>query len=203
MTLTPLAALGLALPLSYLLGALPAAAWIARTRGINIQQVGSGNSGATNVQRALGWGPGIAVLLFDACKGAAAVLLARYLGLSDVWAALCGVMAIVGHNFSVFLRFKGGKGVATSMGTLIAIDPLVGACVVIVGLFTITITRYVSAGSMVGAAVAATTALALQRPWWEVGLFAILAALLVWQHRDNIGRLQAGTERHIGKKVGG
>lgn len=200
-TLSSAAALGLALPLSYLLGALPAAAWIARTRGIDIRQVGSGNSGATNVQRTLGWGPGLMVLVFDACKGAAAVLLARYLGLGDVWAALCGVLAIVGHNFSIFLGFKGGKGVATSLGTAIAIDPVVGACIVGVGVFTIAITRYVSVGSMVGAAVAVSTALALGRPWWEVALLAALASLLVWQHRDNIKRIQAGNERHIGKKL--
>lgn len=194
------AALGLALPLSYLLGALPAAAWIARTRGIDIRQVGSGNSGATNVQRTLGWGPGLGVLLFDAFKGAAAVLLARWFGLDPLWAALCGILAIVGHNFSVFLGFKGGKGVATSLGCIIAIDPVVGACMVAMALFTIVISRYVSAGSMVGGAVAVTTAVALQRPWWEIILLGLLAGLLVWQHRENIGRLQAGTERHIGKK---
>lgn len=190
----------LALPLSYLLGALPAAAWIARTRGIDIRQVGSGNAGATNVQRALGWGPGLCVLAFDASKGAAAVLLARALGLEPLWAALCGALAILGHNFSIFLGFKGGKGVATSLGCALAIDPLVGLCTASMGIFTILISRYVSAGSMVGAASAVTTALALHRPAWETLLLGLLAALLIWQHRANITRLQNGSERHIGKK---
>jgi acyl phosphate:glycerol-3-phosphate acyltransferase len=198
----------LALPLTillllvgaYLLGAVPAAAWIARGRGVDIRAVGSGNAGATNVQRTLGWGPGLAVAFFDIAKGAAAVILGRYLGLAPEWAALGGVMAILGHNYSVFLGFKGGKGVATSFGTLLAIDPLVGGAVFVMGVFSVTLTRYVSVGSMVGGAVAVTTAVVLGRPLWETGLFLALCTLVVWQHRANIGRLQAGTERHIGSK---
>lgn len=190
----------LALVLTYLLGALPAAAWIARSRGIDIRTVGSGNAGATNVQRTLGWGPGLGVAFFDAAKGAAAVLLARWLGLLPEWAALCGILAILGHNYSVFLSFKGGKGVATSLGTIVAIDPIVGACVLVLGIFSVTLTRYVSVGSLVGGAVAVTTAAALGRPGWEVLLLLALCVLVVWQHRDNIQRLQAGTERHIGKE---
>ncbi|TSA85679.1 glycerol-3-phosphate acyltransferase [Deinococcus detaillensis] len=192
----------LALVFAYLLGALPAAAWIARSRGIDIRTVGSGNAGATNVQRTLGWGPGLAVALFDVFKGAAAVWLARWLGLLPEWAAMCGALSILGHNYSPFLGFRGGKGVATSFGTIVAIDPLVGLCVVILGVFTVAITRYVSAGSMIGGAVAVTTAFALGRPWWEVILLLLLCVLAIWQHRENIKRLQAGTERHIGKKGG-
>ncbi len=191
----------LALILAYLLGALPAAVWVARSRGIDIRSVGSGNAGATNVQRALGWGPGLAVALFDAAKGAAAVYLARALNLDAPWAALCGVAAILGHNYSVFANFKGGKGVATSFGTITAIDPVVGACVFAMGVFTVATTRYVSAGSIIGGAVALVVAVALGRPGWEVALLLFLAALAVWQHRENIKRLQAGTERHIGKKA--
>ncbi len=191
----------LALIFAYLLGALPAAAWIARSRGIDIRTVGSGNAGATNVQRTLGWGPGLAVALFDVLKGAAAVWLARWLGLLPEWAALCGAFAILGHNYSAFLGFKGGKGVATSFGTIMAIDPLVGLCVLVMGVFTVGVSRYVSAGSLVGGAVAVTTAFALGRPWWEVVLLLVLCVLVVLQHRENIKRLQAGTERHIGKKA--
>ncbi|AWN22943.1 glycerol-3-phosphate acyltransferase [Deinococcus irradiatisoli] len=191
----------LALVLAYLVGAIPAAAWIARLKGVDIRTVGSGNSGATNVQRTLGWGPGLAVAFFDIAKGAVAVWLARQLGLLPEWAALVGIMAILGHNFSVFLGFRGGKGVATSFGTIIAIDPLVGACVFAMGVFTVSVTRYVSAGSLVGGAVAVVTAAALGRPLWELGLLLALCVLVVWQHRENIQRLQAGNERHIGKKV--
>ncbi len=133
----------LALLLAYLVGAVPAAAWIARSRGIDIRTVGSGNSGATNIQRTLGWGPGLAVAFFDVAKGAVSVWLARQLGLLPEWAALVGIMAILGHNYSVFLGFKGGKGVATSFGTILAIDPLVGACVFVMGVFTVSVTRYV------------------------------------------------------------
>ena len=190
----------LSLILAYLLGALPAAAWVARSRGIDIRSVGSGNAGATNVQRALGWGPGLLVALFDAAKGAAAVLLARALNLDPEWAALCGVFAILGHNYSVFLNFRGGKGVATSFGTIVAIDPLVGLCVFVMGVFCVSVTRYVSVGSMVGGAVALVTAAALGRPIWELLLLLFLCVLVVWQHRENIKRLQAGSERHLGKK---
>ncbi len=126
-------------------------------------------------------------------------MLARWFDLDPQWAALCGVLAILGHNYSVFLGFRGGKGVATSFGTVIAIDPLVGLCVLVLGMFTIGVSRYVSAGSMVGSMVAVTTAAALGRPAWELALMLALCILVVWQHRENIKRLHAGTERHIGK----
>ncbi|GAA5512748.1 glycerol-3-phosphate acyltransferase [Deinococcus carri] len=188
----------LAVLVSYLIGSVPAAAWLARTRGVDIRKVGSGNSGATNVLRSLGKGPALAVAVFDILKGALSVWLGRALGLDPALAALCGVAAVIGHNFSPFLGFRGGKGVATSFGTITAIDPVIGAGAFVVGATCMWLTRFVSAGSILGALTAVTVAFALGRPGWLLLTVTFLAALLTWQHRDNIARLQAGKERRLG-----
>lgn len=190
----------LAVLVSYLIGSIPAAAWVARTRGVDIRRVGSGNSGATNVLRSLGKGPALVVALFDILKGALSVWLAHLLGLGPVWSALCGVAAVVGHNFSPFLGFRGGKGVATSFGTTAALDPVVGLAAFVVGVGGIGLTRFVSAGSILGALTAVVVTVVLGRPAWLMLVVALLAALLTWQHRDNIQRLQAGNERRLGEK---
>ncbi|WP_425146037.1 glycerol-3-phosphate 1-O-acyltransferase PlsY [Deinococcus sp.] len=191
----------LAVLLSYLLGALPAGSWMARQRGVDIRTVGSGNTGATNVQRTLGWGPGLIVGLFDVLKGGVAVWVARNLGLGEAVAALCGLCAVLGHNFSAFSGFRGGKGVATSFGVLLLIDPLVGMGIFPVAFATVYLTRYVSAASMVGAACAVMMLLILGRPAWEQGVVLVLAALIVYQHRANIVRLRQGSESRFGQKA--
>ena len=175
-------------------------------RGIDIRTIGSGNSGATNVLRSLGKGPALFVATFDILKGALAVGLANLLGLEGAWVALCGVLAVVGHNFSIFLGGRGGKGVATSFGTVAALVPALGAAAFIVAIFTMWLTRFVSAGSLVGAAVLPATLLysALDghpQPWYLNLALVFLAALLMWQHRDNIERLTSGNERRLGDKV--
>ncbi|THF86262.1 glycerol-3-phosphate acyltransferase [Deinococcus sp. KSM4-11] len=190
-----------ALLLSYLLGSIPAAAWVARARGVDIRTVGSGNSGATNVLRSVGKGPALAVALFDILKGALAVWIAHALGLDGLWSALCGLAAVIGHNYSPFLGFRGGKGVATSFGTLAAIDPVVGLCAFAVGIFTMWLTRFVSAGSIVAAALAALLVIVMQRPVWMIVIVLILSGQLIWLHRENIARLHAGKERRLGEKV--
>ena len=191
----------LALLLSYLIGAVPAAAWLARTRGVDIRKVGSGNSGATNVLRSLGKGPALAVAVFDILKGVLAVLLARTLGLSEGWAVLCGVLAVIGHNFSPFLGFRGGKGVATSFGVIAILDPVIGLVAFVLAIACMWLTRFVSAGSIMGAFIVAALVLVLPRPDWDRAAVLFLAALLVWQHRENVRKLQAGTERRLGEKV--
>lgn len=191
----------LALLLSYFLGSIPAATWVARGRGVDIRTVGSGNSGATNVLRSVGTGPALAVAAFDILKGALAVVIARALGVDALWAALCGLAAVMGHNYSPFLGFRGGKGVATSLGTVAAIDPLVGLCAFLVGTFTMWLTRFVSAGSIVAAALAGLLVIVLQRPAWMIVIVLILSGQLIWLHRENIARLHAGKERRLGEKV--
>lgn len=186
---------------SYVIGAIPAASWLARSRGVDIRKVGSGNSGATNVLRSLGKGPAFLVAAFDILKGALAVWLARTLGLPPEWVGLCGVAAVIGHNFSPFLGFRGGKGVATSFGTIAALDPLAGAGAFVLGVAAMWLTRFVSAGSILGAITAVLLVVALGRPAWLLLVIGFLAALLIWQHRANIGRLTAGNESRLGEKV--
>ena len=136
--------------LAYLFGSIPAGVLVARTYGVDIRKVGSGNIGATNVLRALGWGPALVVAFFDVFKGGIAVLVARAFGLSDWMLGGVALMAVLGHNYSVFLRFRGGKGVATSFGTLLFLDPALALWTFPIGLSVILLTRYVSAGSMTG-----------------------------------------------------
>ncbi|GAA5435171.1 glycerol-3-phosphate 1-O-acyltransferase PlsY [Deinococcus sp. A31D244] len=191
----------LAVLISYVVGAIPAAAWVARTRGVDILKVGSGNSGSTNVLRTLGKGPATVVAIFDILKGALAIWLARALGLDAPMQAACGVAAVIGHNFSPFLNFKGGKGVATTFGTICALLPVAGLGFFLMGITTVWLTRFVSAGSILGALTGAFTAYLLGAPLWLSLTVTALVALIVWQHRENIRKLHAGNERRFGEKV--
>ncbi|KIQ53522.1 glycerol-3-phosphate 1-O-acyltransferase PlsY [Meiothermus taiwanensis] len=191
----------LVLLLAYLFGAIPAGAWVARYHGVDIQKVGSGNTGATNILRTLGAGPALVVAVFDVLKGGIAVWLARLVGIEGYLLGGVALAAVLGHNYSVFLRFTGGKGVATSFGTLLFLDPLLALLTFPVGVATMGLTRFVSAGSMIGALTAAVVAIALGRPMWEILTVVLLAALVFWTHRENIKRLQAGNERRLGDKA--
>ncbi|MCX7783359.1 MAG: glycerol-3-phosphate 1-O-acyltransferase PlsY [Meiothermus sp.] len=190
----------LILLLAYLFGAIPAGAWVARYHGVDIQKVGSGNTGATNILRTLGAGPAILVAGFDVFKGGLAVLLARLFGIEGLLLGGVALAAVLGHNYSVFLRFTGGKGVATSFGTLLFLDPLVALLAFPVGVLTMWLTRFVSAGSMIGGLTAVVITIALGRPFWEILTLLVLAGLIFWTHRENIKRLQAGNERRLGDK---
>ncbi len=187
--------------LAYLFGSIPAGAWVARYYGVDIQKVGSGNTGATNIQRTLGNWPAVLVALFDVFKGGIAVLVARLLGLEGLLLGAVALAAVLGHNYSVFLGFKGGKGVATSFGTLIFFDPVVGLSVLPIGIATMILTRYVSAGSLIGGVAAVVITIALGKPLWQVLTVTVLAGLIFWTHRENLRRLQAGNERRFGEKT--
>jgi len=191
----------LVLLLAYLFGSIPAGVLMARTYGVDIRKVGSGNIGATNVLRTLGWGPALVVAFFDVFKGGIAVLLARASGLEGWLLGGVALAAILGHNYSLFLGFKGGKGVATSFGTLLFLDPVLSLWTLPVGVSVMLITRYVSAGSMAGSVAATVLALALGRPPWEVATVFLMAALIFWTHRENLKRLWEGTERRLGERV--
>jgi glycerol-3-phosphate acyltransferase PlsY len=168
---------------------------------VDIQKVGSGNIGATNVLRTLGAGPALLVAAFDVLKGGIAVLVARWMGLEGPLLGGVAVAAVLGHNYSVFLRFTGGKGVATSFGTLLFLDPGVALLTFPVGVLTMFLTRFVSAGSLVGGATAVVLAFAMGRPLWLVATVGLLAGLIFWTHRENIRRLQQGSERRLGEKA--
>ena len=170
-------------------------------KGIDIRQFGSGNTGSTNIQRTLGTAPAVVVLLLDTGKGLAAVLLANALGISPTWQMLAGMAAVAGHNWPLFFRFRGGRGVATTTGGFLGLTPyvvLIGAALFVI---TIALTRYVSLGSIVGALSVPFTMLLFRQPPAFTVPGTILAFLIIWRHRDNIGRLLQGTEHKLVEKV--
>ena len=195
--------------LGYLLGAIPFGLIIGRlTKGVDLREYGSHRTGATNALRTLGAPAAAAVFILDVGKGVAAVLLARLLFADDSmveWAAaVAGVAAIVGHNWSVFIGFTGGRGVATSAGALGAMSPWTILILAPIVSGVIWRSRYVSLGSVTGAlgAPIITAALAAAGAASIPAIaYALASGLLVTAaHADNIGRLRAGTERKIGQK---
>jgi glycerol-3-phosphate acyltransferase PlsY len=172
--------------------------------GIDLREHGSKNLGATNLYRVLGWRYAVPVGLFDALKGVVPVLVfAPRISSSQLVALACGIAAVIGHVFSVFVRFKGGKGVATAAGAIAALHPLaLGACVVIWAA-VVYLSGYVSLGS-VTAAAALPILVAITEPHVSAAVLAIdtaLVAAIIWFHRANIGRLLKGTEHRFGRRA--
>jgi glycerol-3-phosphate acyltransferase PlsY len=200
---------GNALPLcllAFALGAIPFGFVAGKLRGKDLREHGSKNIGATNTLRVLGKGPGIAVLILDALKGFAPVLLAKRTGLPSSWVVVVGLCAVLGHIYSPFVRFKGGKGVATSLGVLIGLSPLVAGLSFVAFLLTVLLTRWVSLGSIIGAITEAALFFALPPayldgdpvPYRVFG--AVVAAFVIFRHRENIRRILAGTESRFGAR---
>ncbi len=190
---------------AFLIGAIPFSWILARLfGGVDIRTVGSGNVGATNVARSLGYGVGISALLLDASKGVAVVLLARAVtGLEATGPqALAGGLAVLGHNFTPFLRFRGGKGVATSAGVLGVLAPAVLATCIAVFLAAVLITRIVALGSVLGAAALPPAAYFLEADPSLTGLALLLAVLVVVRHRSNLARILRGREGRLGDREG-
>ncbi|MHC4094139.1 MAG: glycerol-3-phosphate 1-O-acyltransferase PlsY [Planctomycetota bacterium] len=217
-TLVPLA-LG-----AYLIGATPFGVLIGRTRGVDIRTVGSGNIGATNVGRQLGWKYGVLVFLLDVLKGMVPTILAGRLlvGLADsaelsepnrylCWLGI-GAACVVGHTWPVYLRFRGGKGVATSLGVALGIYPELTYPALIamaVWIIVVAATRYVSLGSMAGgialpgafAAISSSRQDGVFSDAWPLLLFSLLlCGLVLVRHRSNLGRLLSGTEAKVGRR---
>jgi glycerol-3-phosphate acyltransferase PlsY len=196
---------------AYVLGSIPTGFLVAKSRGIDIRTVGSGNIGATNVLRALGKPAGAAVLLMDALKGwlavaVAAPLIGRWLApMADAqtreWFALCaGIAAILGHNYTCWLHFKGGKGIATSAGVVLALVPLALAIILGTWILVFAVTRYVSLASIAAAIVLPFAVWLTGRSTTMIVVTAVLAALAVFKHKANIIRLLNGTENRFGRK---
>ena len=185
--------------IGYLVGTVPTGWLVARARGVDIQRTGSGNIGATNILRTLGVGPALLVVAMDPLKGALATLLPVAFGMDGWTVALTGLATVLGNNFNVFLRMRGGKGIATSMGVFLVIDPAVTLVAIALGVFTIAVGRLVSLGSLVGMVSAPLFLLAsgLFAPA-ELALATTLALLAIYRHRENVRRLVAGTERRLG-----
>ncbi|WP_408592647.1 glycerol-3-phosphate 1-O-acyltransferase PlsY [Paracoccus marcusii] len=183
----------------YLLGSVPFGLVITRALGLgDLRQIGSGNIGATNVLRTGNKGAALATLLLDSGKGAIAVLLARHFG-GEAAAILAGGAAFLGHCFPVWLRFKGGKGVATFLGTVIALNWPLGLIACATWALTAAITRISSLSALLAAALAPVFAWGLGRT--DIAAVAAFMAVLIFiRHHANISRLLAGTEPRIGRK---
>ncbi|MEY2880661.1 MAG: acyl-phosphate glycerol 3-phosphate acyltransferase [Verrucomicrobiota bacterium] len=209
----------------YLLGALPFGYLVAKAKGVNIFEVGSKNPGATNVRRVLGNGPGNLVLILDAAKGALAagwpIFNAWYAHLipfsdgerepfksalaaadaSSMQMAIIGLIAaILGHSFSCFTKFRGGKGVATGAGGFAVLFPLGAGIALGVFLATLAISRYVSLSSILAAASLPFAAFAFKAGSPMISISAMVAAFVIYRHRANLLRIRAGTESKVGRK---
>jgi glycerol-3-phosphate acyltransferase PlsY len=189
---------------AYLLGGLPWGLllgwWL---RGVDIRRYGSGKTGATNAARTLGWRISLAVFVLDLLKGIIAVLVARWLTGDPVVESLAGIAAIVGHCWSPYIRFGGGRGIATGIGGALAIAPGAVLLVAPVGLLIVGVTRYVSLASILGALTVAIgiiigVVLGLTDPAYLLYAF-VGAPLVIAKHHDNIRRLLSGTERKLGE----
>ena len=197
----------IAVLLSYVAGSIPAAYLAGKSRGIDLRRYGSGNLGATNVIRTLGWKIGLTVFAFDTAKGALPVLaLPRWTEgplAPEVVAILCGLAAVLGHFRPVFLRFgKGGKGVATAAGVFFALAPLPMLAALAVFGVVVLVSGYVSLGSLAAAVVLPSFLLATEGASSPVFLVSVLlAGFVFWTHRANIRRLRRGEEYRFGRKA--
>jgi glycerol-3-phosphate acyltransferase PlsY len=191
------------LPLAYLLGSIPWGYFLLHwRRGVDIREYGSGRTGMSNVLRTAGGRVATVVLLLDLSKGILAVLLAREIIGTTTGEVVAGLLALIGHNWPVFLRFQGGRGIATGLGSLSIMAPLAAVIGMIVFIPITLISRYLSLGSITGVVTSCLSLLALAL----VGIYSstytwyafVGGAIIIWQHRDNIQRLLRGTERRLG-----
>lgn len=179
---------------AYLLGSVPTGLLLGKLYGIDVRQEGSGNIGATNIYRTVGRKVGIITLVGDCLKGMLPVLLAWKMGLAEPMQAWIGLAAFCGHVFSIFLLFKGGKGVATALGVYLALAPLAVLGAVLIFVVLVLIWRYISLGSIVAAAV--MPVIIYFRPHTQQLLIAtaLISAIVIIKHHTNISRMVAGTE---------
>lgn len=197
---TPLLIAGTWLVLGYLMGSVPFGILITRAMGLgDLRSIGSGNIGATNVLRTGNKAAAAATLLLDGIKGALAVLLAGWMTGDSGAMQIAGLAAFIGHCYPVWLRFRGGKGVATFLGVVLALSWPVGLACCAMWLLAALVTRISSVGALMGAASSTVWMFAFAR--WDLLLTGIvLTALVFWRHRENLKRLKAGTEPRIGQK---
>ena len=184
---------------SFIIGSIPFGIIIAKAKGVDLKKVGSRNIGATNVLRSLGKWPAALTLLGDVLKGTAAVAIGRYFGVDPVYEGFLGLSAILGHNFSIFLGFRGGKGVATSLGVLGIYSPQTAIFTFIIWLVVVMFTKYSSLGALVSFGLLPINVLLFDSK--EKLFTAILITILIFmRHKDNIQRFIKGTERRMGQR---
>jgi glycerol-3-phosphate acyltransferase PlsY len=190
----------LLVPIAYLLGTFPSAVMIARGRGVDITTSGSGNPGASNVGRLLGRKLGVLVFVLDGLKGAISVAIGFWIaGYAGALALACA--AVVGHVFPITRGFKGGKGVATAGGSVIALYPIIGAAMTVLWLITAKLTKKASLGSLAIAVGFPVSQVIAGRPWGEVLTGFGLCAFVIWRHLPNLKRLVHGDELNLKKST--
>ena len=186
---------------AYLLGSIPFALILARRSGADLRAVGSGNLGATNVMRASGVRAGVVVAILDMSKGAVSVWLAARISDGAPLPAAAGLAAIIGHIYPVWLRFRGGKGVATACGVFSILTPLAVPPALAIFAAAVWLTKYISLGSVLASMALPPIAYALGSPAPAVIAAAAASAFIVFRHRSNLVRLFTGTERRVGTRV--
>ncbi len=191
----------LAIITSYLVGSIPFGLIIGKLwAGIDVREYGSGNIGTSNVLRTVGPWAAITVFALDVAKGALAVYLGTLAG-GEYVRIMAGVAAIVGHNWPIYLRFKGGKGIATSLGVVMTLTPVVALVLLGLWIIIVGITRYISLASLAVAFLFPVFLLVFDAPWTYVLAGVLISAFAIHRHRDNIKRLLGGTEHKIGEKA--
>jgi glycerol-3-phosphate acyltransferase PlsY len=183
---------------AYVIGSVPTGYLLGKLRGVDVRTIGSGNVGATNVARAVGKSQGIITLIADAAKGYLPVFTALQLGQDSLTVALTAIAAFLGHLYPLFLNFRGGKGVATGFGALLALAPMATLVLVVVFALTAVATRIVSLGSLATAVAAPLSLWLFHQPAAIVAMGCFLGAMVIRRHRANIRRLLAGTEPRFG-----
>lgn len=160
----------------------------------DIREFGSGNAGTTNVLRVLGKKYAVMVLIGDVLKGVVAVLIGKFFGSSQIVTILCGLAVVIGHNWPALMNFRGGKGIATSIGVFLMYDPIVALICIAIGIIIIAVSKYVSLGSISGMAIFPLVTLLFSRGTENFIFAFIIAVIAIYKHRANIGRLIKGTE---------
>jgi glycerol-3-phosphate acyltransferase PlsY len=182
----------------YLLGSVPTGYIVGSMAGVDVRTAGSGNVGATNVARVLGKGRGALTLVVDVAKGWLPVFVAQRLELGLPTAVLAGTAAFFGHLYPVFLRFQGGKGVATAFGVFLGLAPALAPILIVIFGVVFAVTRVVSLGSMTAALAAPIVFWVMNYPPLASAMMSLVTAMIIWRHRANIQRLLAGTEPKFG-----
>ena len=189
---------------AYLLGSIPFGFLVAKAKGVDIRNVGSGNIGATNAMRVLGKPAGILVLLMDALKGYAAVWFFCYFVCkvpNETQGIIAGIFVVLGHNYTCWLKFKGGKGIATTAGVFLALAPWAVLVALVVFILAVLLTKYVSVGSIAAAIALPVTVWVMTPHHLFLGIVSTaLGVMAIYKHKGNIQRLRAGTENRLGKK---
>ncbi|MDI3509125.1 MAG: acyl phosphate:glycerol-3-phosphate acyltransferase [Clostridiales bacterium] len=191
----------IAVIIGYLIGSISTALIVSQVMGhIDIRQYGSGNAGATNIARVLGKRAGAITLIADLLKGVIAVLIGQWLG--GQWGAvLAGMAAILGHNWPIYFQFRGGKGVATTLGAALVISPLIGLLMLLIAGAIILVTRYVSLGSIIASIAYPILVLIISPDPWLILFSIFTCVMIIARHKSNIKRLLTGSESKLGEKA--